>query len=375
MPSEAAPFPQANPKATYQEHASAIIAAVTRVLESGIYILGEEVTQFEREFAAFLGVRETVAVGSGTDALALALRGFGVGNGDLVITTSNTAVATVSAIYQAGAEPLLVDVDPETFTLDPNHFERALDANRSRVKAVIPVHLYGHPVALQPILNLAREHKISVLEDCAQSHGASLDNRLTGTWGEAAAFSFYPTKNLGALGDAGAITTNDPQLAARLRMLRQYGWQERYISQVNGINTRMDPVQAAILRVLLPHLESFNVRRRKIATRYSEGLAGLPLHRPVVRPEVIHAFHQYTIRCPNRPHVQKALAAAGIPSAVLYPVPIHLQPAYKDRINIGPLGLKETERAAGEILSLPLFPQLAVENVARVIAAIRSALE
>ncbi len=365
---------QANPKAAYLEHATAVLASVQRVLESGIYILGEEVQQFEVEFSRFVGASETVAVGSGTDALAVALRALGVGSGDLVATTSNTAVATVSAIYQAGAEPILIDVEPDTLTLSPSRFEEALETNPGKIKGVIPVHLYGHPADMPAIEAIAQRHGIFILEDCAQSHGASLNGRQTGTWGSAAAFSFYPTKNLGALGDAGAVTTSNPALAEQIRLLRQYGWKTRYISQINGINTRMDPVQAAILRVFLQHLAESNQRRAAIADLYTQGLAGLPLRCPAVRPGAKHAYHQYTIRSASRDRIQAGLSALGIPSAILYPVPIHLQPAYKNAIRIGPGGLPETELAASEILSLPLYPQIPKQHVELVIQALRQLL-
>jgi dTDP-4-amino-4,6-dideoxygalactose transaminase len=261
---------QSNPKANFLAHEAEIRSAIARALESGWYILGGEVAAFEKEFAAFLGARHVVGVGNGTDALALVLRACGIGPGDAVITVSHTAVATVAAIELTGASPVLVDVEPETFTMDVNCLEEAIRESVSkklRLKAIVPVHLYGHPADMAAIMEIARRHGLRVIEDCAQAHGAVISGKMTGTFGDAAAFSFYPTKNLGALGDGGAVATDDPALAEKISQLREYGWKNR-ISQYAGLNSRLDEIQAAILRVKLKYLSAENARRREIAKLY-----------------------------------------------------------------------------------------------------------
>jgi dTDP-4-amino-4,6-dideoxygalactose transaminase len=344
----------------YHARKEEIDSAIARVLESGRYILGPEVEAFEQEFAAFVGVGQCVGVGNGTDALELALRALGIGSGDVVITTSNTAVATVAAIELAGATPLLVDVDDETLTLSPSALEQALTTTRAA--AVIPVHLYGQPADMPAICAVAAKHQLCVIEDCAQAHGATIQQRQVGTWGDAAAFSFYPTKNLAAFGDGGAVVTNDPQLATRLRELRMYGWRERYISESAGMNTRLDELQAAILRVQLRHLPHDNNRRREIAARYSHSL-GKPA------PPAGHVYHQYVIRSSRRDELRHHLRERGIETAILYPQPIHQQPAYRGRIaTAGELPV--TERAARELLCLPIHPWLSDSDADRVAAAI-----
>lgn len=365
--------PQCDPKANYLAHKAEIDAAVTAVLESGWYILGKAVTAFEAEFAEYVGVRHGVGVGSGTDALLLALLAAGIGNGDGVITVSHTAVATVAAIEMAGAVPLLIDIDPDTFVLNPDLLEEAIAAFEGSdvdVKAVIPVHLYGHPAAMARIVEIARRHQLWVIEDCAQAHGAWIDGRRVGAWGDLAAFSFYPTKNLGALGDGGILVTNDDMLAARTRQIRQYGWQQRYISEVPGINTRLDEVQAAILRVKLRALDAENERRRHIAARYDQELTGAPLRLPGVYGDVTHVYHQYVVRSAQRDQLQAHLRGLGIGTLVHYPQPVHCQPAYRDRIAVhGPLTHSET--AAAQVLSLPIFPEMSDADVTAVIAAIQ----
>ncbi len=267
----------ADPRVGYRAQQIEIDRAIARVLESGHYILGPEVSAFEEEWADFLGVQHALGVGNGTDAIQLALRALGIGRGDVVITTSNTAVATVAAIELAGAEPLLVDVDEGTLNMSAPSFEAVLSADsHRRIKAVIPVHLYGQPADMPAISALAQRYDLRVVEDCAQAHGAMIGGRMVGTWGDAAAFSFYPTKNLAALGDGGAVVTNDTALAERMRALRTYGWRERHRSEEPGMNTRLDEVQAAILRVQLPFLEKGNARRREIAQHYHDSLGQFP---------------------------------------------------------------------------------------------------
>ena len=361
---------QADPRAGYLAHKAEITAAVARVLESGRYILGAEGTAFEREWADYVGAAHAVGVANGTDALQLTLRALGIGHGDVVVTTSNTAVATVAAIELAGASPLLVDVDPNRLTLAPDLLERAIAQHDRAIKAVIPVHLYGQPADMPAITRIAQAHGLRVIEDCAQAHGAEIAGRKVGTWGDGGAFSFYPTKNLAALGDAGAVVTNDATLASRMRELRTYGWRERYISEHAGMNTRLDDVQAAILRVKLRHLEVENRRRRQIARRYDDALgafANLALPKPSAA--VRHVYHQYVIRLADREPLRAYLESEQIGTAILYPLPIHQQPAYRERIALaGPL--RVTERAAKELLCLPLHPWMDDVDIARTVAAI-----
>jgi dTDP-4-amino-4,6-dideoxygalactose transaminase len=374
------PIPQTDPRAGYLEERAAIDAAIARVLASGQYILGREVEAFEAEFAAWLGMGHAVGVGSGTDALELALRACGIGQGSgtgqLVFTVSHTAVATVAAIERAGAVPVLVDIEPGGFTMDPTALEAALsDPPPGRPAAILPVHLYGEPADLAPIMNLSRRHGLYVIEDCAQSHGAAYHGAPTGSFGDIACFSFYPTKNLGALGDAGMTAANDPGLAVALREIREYGWRDRYVSARIGINTRLDPLQAGVLRARLPRLAGDNARRQAIAAQYDQGLAGLPLDLPRRRAECGHVFHQYVIRTPQRDGLREHLRAAQIGTGIHYPVPVHLQPAYEARLAAYPAGLPQTTRAMREILSLPIYPQLAPDAADRVIAAIRRFFE
>jgi dTDP-4-amino-4,6-dideoxygalactose transaminase len=363
-------IPQADPRAGYLAQRQEIDAAIARVLEGGRYILGEEVKAFERAFADYVGVGHGVGVGSGTDALVLALKAIGVGPEDYVVTVPHTAVATVAAIELAGARPLLVDIDPVHFTLDPAALARVLAAPPGRIAAVIPVHLYGQAVDLGAILALARPHGVRVIEDCAQSHGARLGTARTGSVGDLAAFSFYPTKNLGALGDGGMVVTADPALAERVRALREYGWRERYVSDIAGANSRLDELQAAVLRVKLARLDHDNARRAAVAAAYDQGLAGLALGLPARRAGASHVFHQYVVRARDRDGLRERLTARGVGTTIHYPVPVHLQPAYRGRLAIAPGGLGESERAAREVLSLPLYPELGDDAVAAVVAAL-----
>jgi dTDP-4-amino-4,6-dideoxygalactose transaminase len=377
--SSVAGVPQNDPKAAYLDCQAAIDAAIARVLASGWYILGEETRSFEAEFAAAMGCRHGVGVGNGTDALILALRALGIGAGQTVATVSHTAVATVAAIETAGARPLLIDIDPATYTMDPAALEQALAApppGGDSIAAILPVHLYGQAADLTALGTLARRYGVRLIEDCAQAHGATFGGRPVGSFGDVACFSFYPTKNLGALGDGGALATSDDALAAEIRAIREYGWRERrYVSERTGVNSRLDELQAAILRVKLPHLAADNARRAAIAARYDAGLAGLALAVPARAPGRRHVFHQYVVRTKRRDALREALQVSRIGTNIHYPIPIHLQPAYRDRIALGPSGLEETERAAGEILSLPMYPQLSDAQVERTIAAIRAALD
>jgi dTDP-4-amino-4,6-dideoxygalactose transaminase len=367
-----AAIPQADPRAGYLELKPDIDAAIGRALASGRYILGDEVAAFEREFAAYVGARDVVGVASGTDALVLALRAVGVVPGDTVATVSHTAVATVAAIELAGARPLLLDVGPRDFTLDVEEFARLLSAG-TQIRAVVPVHLYGQAARLDELLPLARRHGVAVIEDCAQAHGATLSGKRLGSLGDAGCFSFYPTKNLGALGDGGAVVASDERLSRRLRELREYGWRERYISAIPGQNSRLDEVQAALLRVKLARLDGDNQRRQAIATRYDAALAASSLTVPYRRPGASHVFHQYVVQTERRDSIRQALTAAAVGTAVHYPVPVHRQPAYAGRVALGPSGLRHSETLASRILSLPMFPQLPATAVERTIAELRRA--
>ncbi len=366
-------IPQTDPLAGYVEHKDEIDAAIARVLGNGRYILGPETELFEQEFAAFTGTSDAVGVANGTEALQLALLACGIGHGDFVFTVSHTAVATIAAIELTGAIPVFIDIDAHTFTICPGSLEDAVrimtKTNPGRCKAVIPVHLYGHPAAMRDILRIAESHGLRVIEDCAQSHGACLEGKMTGCWGDIAAFSFYPTKNLGAFGDGGAVVTNDAALAERVRQLRQYGWKTRFISESTGMNSRLDEVQSALLRVKLEYLEHDNSRRRDIAAKYDRGISHPALMKPQVEEGIKHVWHQYVVRSDQRDALKQYLAAQGIGTAVHYPQPVHLQPAYRHRIReIVPLS--QTEIIGAQILSLPMYPQLNDDDVERIITAV-----
>lgn len=364
--------PQANPGAGYRALRPEIDAAVARVLGSGWYILGAETGAFEEEFAAWLGVAHAVGCSNGTDALALALHALDIGPGCTVVTVSHTAVATVAAIEMAGATPLLIDIEPDTYTMDPAELAAVLErppAGLTPIRAVIPVHLYGQAADLPSILATCTRHGVAIIEDCSQAHGATLNQRKLGTFSEVAAFSLYPTKNLAALGDAAVLTSGDAALAVRLAALRQYGWRTHYVSDEVGVNSRLDELQAAILRVKLRHLDAQNTRRQAIADAYDAALAGGAIRPPVRRAGATHVFHQYVLRVPDRPSVQARLRARGIASSVHYPLPVHLQPAYRSRVALGPSGCSASERACTEVISLPMYPELTDEQVGQVCAA------
>ncbi|MBK8780788.1 MAG: DegT/DnrJ/EryC1/StrS family aminotransferase [Anaerolineales bacterium] len=333
--------------------------AIARVLAKGSFILGAEVTAFEKEFAEYCGVSHAVGVASGTEALQLALLACGVGENDEVLTTAHTAVATVSAIEATGARPVLVDIDPARYALDPNLLEKSITP---RTRAIIPVHLYGCPVDMNPVIQFARKKNLFVVEDCSQAHGALYEGRKVGSLGDIAAFSFYPTKNLGAFGDGGAVVTDNAELAERVRLLRQYGWKEHYISSVKGINSRLDELQAAILRVKLRHLDDWNLRRRELANLYFELLADTELVLPTLSENSLHVFHQFVVRHPQRDALKEYLKERGIHSLIHYPMPIHLQPAYAE-LGYSAGSLPNTELASREVLSLPLYPELTEEQI------------
>ena len=355
-------IPQVDPRANYLAHKDEIDAAIARVLTSGRYILGQEVSTFEQEFAGYIGVKFGIGVGSGTDALHLALRACGVGAGDEVITVSHTAVATAAAIELSGAKPVFIDIESDTFLMDPSGIEKAVTP---RTKAILPVHLYGNVAEMERILDVANRYGLHVVEDCAQSHGARYKERRSGAWGTVAAFSFYPTKNLGALGDGGMVVTNDPELATRVRSLREYGWHQRHVSETAGLNSRLDELQAAVLRVKLRYLDGSNEERRRRARRYTQRLQGADIRCPSVREHVDPVYHLYVIRTQERDSLRDFLRGQGIQTLIHYPVPVHLQNAYK-QLGCDPGDLPVTEECSRQILSLPLYPEMPESEIEEV---------
>lgn len=356
----------ADPKAGFLAHEAEIRGAIDRVLASGHYILGPEVAAFEQAFAAYLGGGHCAGVADGTEAIELALRAVGVAPGDRVATVGNTVSATIAAVQQIGAVPVYVEIDPSTMVMCPVALSRVLAAEGGRIKAVLPVHLYGYPADMPAISAAAVAHGAVVVEDCAQAHGARIDGRAVGTWGAAAAFSFYPTKNLGALGDGGGVFSRDQAVIERVRLLRQYGWKTRYWSEVAGRNSRLDELQAAILRVKLTHLDAENARRRALAARYHERLAGTALRLPTTRVGHVGVVHQFAVRTPRREALKTCLLEQGIACGVLYPFPVYKQPAYA----APSVALPVTERACEEVLCLPCHPGITGTDVDRVSDAI-----
>jgi dTDP-4-amino-4,6-dideoxygalactose transaminase len=341
--------------------------AIQSVLEEGWFILGKRVSALEREFAAYCGAAFGIGVANGTDALQLALMACDVGLEDEVVTSPLSATFTALAISATGAIPRFVDIDPETYNLDPQRLEEAIGP---RTKAIIPVHLYGQPADMDPILAIARQHDLKVIEDAAQAHGAEYKGRNAGTLGDVACFSFYPSKNLGAFGDAGMVVTDDEALAEKVRMLRHGGQRGRYEHVLLGLNSRLDELQAAILRVKLTHLDEWNARRRHLAALYTALLGDSAVDPPLEIPNVKHVYHLYVIRTPDRDALQQYLDEQGVGTAIHYPTPIHLQGAYCS-LGIAPGSFPEAERAAQQILSLPIYPELTDTKVRRVAAHIR----
>ncbi len=357
------PYPQADQR----RHEVALTHAMQRVCASGSYILGAEVDAFETEFATYLGLSQVVGVASGTDAIELILRALGIGAGSKVAVPSFAPSAVAAGVARSGAAPEFVDIEPGTFTLCPEALDALLSSPRGRgVKAAVVVHLYGHPADWESLQRVADEHGIELLEDCAQAHGALWHGRPVGTLGRVAAFSFYPTKNLGALGDAGAVATNDTELAERLRVIRQYGWKERYVSEQAGVNSRLDELQAAVLRVKLGALDESVLQRRRLAAEYDARLVGSRVvTAPMVRGGCEHAYHQYVVRSERRDALMLHLQRAGIPVAALYPVPLHRQRAFGDGNEL----LLESDRAAAAVLSLPMHPYLSEDAVGAALKA------
>jgi dTDP-4-amino-4,6-dideoxygalactose transaminase len=350
-------------KAQYQSIKPEIDAAISRVLESSQFVLGEEVAGFEREFAKYCGASDCVAVNSGTSALHLALLAAGVGPGDEVITVPFTFVASVAAVLYAGARPVLVDIDPGSFNMDPATIEAALTP---RTKALLPVHLYGQTADMDPIMEIAQRHGLVVIEDAAQAHGAKYKGRSAGSIGHIGCFSFYPAKNLGAYGEGGAVTTNNSEYANKVRMLRDWGADRKYHHLLRGYNYRMEGFQGAILRVKLRHLEPWTETRRAFAKKYNQLLADCGLTLPVEIPGSRHVYHLYTVRAADRDSLQASLLAEGIQTAVHYATPVHLQPAYAD-LGYGQGSFPQSERAANEVLSLPLYPEISDIQFERVL--------
>lgn len=343
-------------------------AALQRVVSRGWFILGEEGEAFEAAFARYTGARHCIGVGNGLDALVLTLRALGIGAGDEVIVPGATFIATWLAVSAVGATPVAVDVDRRDRTLD---IAATAAAVTPRTRAIVPVHLYGHPADMRALRALAGRHALALVEDAAQAHGAAQHGVRCGALGDAAAWSFYPGKNLGALGDGGAITTDDGALAARLRALRNYGSRQRYVHEVAGTNSRLDELQAAVLRAKLPRLDDWNAARAAIAGRYAEGLAGLDLALPAARADVVHAWHLYVVECDDRDGLRERLARRGIECHVHYPRAPHQQGAYRAMVP-HPGALPVTERLAATALSLPLSPTMTAAQVDRVIDAVRA---
>jgi dTDP-3-amino-3,4,6-trideoxy-alpha-D-glucose transaminase len=355
-------------EASYRELEQPIDAAVKRVLGSGRFVLGAEVEQFERRFADHVGAKHCVGVGNGLDALTLGLASLDIGPGDDVIVPAATAFPTWLAVSRVGATPVPVGVNEATFTLDPGALEAAIN---DRTRAIVPVHLYGHPADLDSIAGVAHEHGLLVVDDAAQAHGAQYRGRPIGALTSASAFSFYPTKNLGAVGDGGAVTTDDDSIADRVRMLRNYGAREKCRYECLGWNSRLDPIQAAVLRVKLDKLDEWNSRRRAVAARYREGLSGLSwLRLPSEASWAVHVYHLFVIRAWARDELAQHLAAASIVTAIHYPVPPYRQPAYRDLPTLRPMG--DLDAAHGELLSLPIGPHLSDAQVDHVIDAVLS---
>lgn len=354
-------------RATYTELQQEVDDAIGSVLRSGAFVLGKEVDAFEQQFAAYLGIKHCIGVGSGLDALHLALRALGAGPGDEVLVPSNTYIATWLAVSYTGATPVPVEPDPRTYNIDPSRIEAAITP---RTRGIVPVHLYGQSADMDPILQIARQRGLWVLEDAAQAHGARYKGVRVGGLGDAAGWSFYPGKNLGAFGDGGAITTNSDEIADRVRVLRNYGSRVKYLNEVRGFNSRLDSIQAAILRIKLAHLDEWNARRREVAGHYARSLDGVALVLPQQSAWAEHVFHLFVVRSQHRDSLMQHLQARGIGSIIHYPIAPHLQNAYAD------LGLREgdlplTERLHREVLSLPIGPHLGAEKTEAVIQAVR----
>lgn len=350
-------IPFADLKREYVEIKEEINQAIERVLKSGWFILGEEVKHFEEDFSKYTSAKYGIGVNSGSDALFLSVKSLGIGKGDEVITTSHTFISTVDAITRNGAKPVFVDIDPDTYCIDTTKIEGKITEN---TKAILPVHLYGHPAEMDTIMNIALKHKLFVIEDACQAHGAEYKGKKVGSIGDLGCFSFYPIKNLGASGDGGIIVTNNEELAEKLKLLRNYGQSKKYYHEFVGINSRLDEIQASILSVKLKHLDTWNEKRRDLAKLYDELLEDVQVVKPFEKEDVRHVFHLYVIRSKERDRLQQYLIANGIETQIHYPVPIHKQKAYQ---SLGNDNLPITEKICQEILSLPLHQWLQNEQV------------
>ena len=356
-------------RAQYKQMKPEIDAAVARVIDSAQFVLGPEVAAFEERFADYCGVTHCTALNSGTSALHLALLAAGIGRGDEVITVSMTFVATTAAILYCGAKPVFVDVEPDTWTMDPTLIEAAITP---RTKAILPVHLHGLMADMDPIIDIARRHGLVVIEDAAQSHGAEYKGRRAGSIGDVGCFSFYPGKNLGAYGEGGAAVTNNPELARQMALLRDWGQETKYNHVVAGYNYRMDGIQGAVLNVKMDYIEAWTEARRAVASHYDRLLASSRYRRPAPPSHCRHVYHVYAIELAQRDEVQKALQAAGIGTGIHYPVPVHLQKAYAD-LGYGPGDFPVTEALADRFLSLPIYAELRPEQVAEVVRGLEQA--
>jgi dTDP-4-amino-4,6-dideoxygalactose transaminase len=343
-----------------------VMSRIEAVLERQMFVLGDELSRFEEEFSRYLGTKYTVGVNSGSDALLLAIKALGIEQGDEVLTVSHTFISTADAITRNRARAVFVDIDPDTYTMDVSQVDKLVG---DRTKAILPVHLYGHPADMGPLTEVARKHGLHVVEDASQAHGAKYKGTNVGGMGDLGCFSFYPSKNLGAYGDCGAIVTNDEELAERLRLLRNYGQPAKYYHETIGVNSRMDEIQAAILSAKLGHLDEWNERRRRMAKMYNDLLSGASVSTPVERDYARHVYYVYVARCNRRAELQHHLSAKGIQTQIHYPVPIHKQKAYST-LSAG-VSLPVTERVSREILSLPMHPWLRKNEVEYVAKAIR----
>lgn len=358
-------IPMVDLKIQYRQLQAEIDEAVRNVLESAYFIMGPQGTSFEEEIAAYLGVKHAIGVASGTDALHLALRATGLGPGDEVITTPFTFIATAEAIAYVGATPVFVDIDPATFNID---VEQVAAAITPATRAVLPVHLFGQPADLEPLKKICLDNDLLLVEDCAQSCGARYGDKMTGAWGDLGCYSFFPSKNLGCFGDGGLVVTDSDDLAAQVRTLRNHGSRERYHHSIIGYNSRLDDLQAAILRVKLKHLDRFNQQRRENAHRYSSKLSELGITVPFEDGKGTHVYHQYTVLMDQREAVQKALAAEGIASAIYYPIPLHQQEVFQQQCR--GISLPVSEQVAEQCLSLPIYPELTAAQVDRIVETI-----
>ncbi len=363
-------IPLVDLKNQYQNIKEDVLSEISQALDSMQLFLGKNVQALESDFAGYCGTEFAIGVSSGTDALHIALRACGIGPGDEVITVSHTFIATVEAIILAGAKPVLIDIDPETYNMDTSQVEKAIT---SKTKAIIPVHIYGYPADMDPIIEIARNHDLKIIEDACQAHGAEYKGRRVGSLGDIGCFSFYFTKNLGAYGEGGIITTSDPDIARRCRMLRDHGQNEKYHHALIGINGRLDELQAAVLRIKLPHLENWIEKRRVLAQAYNEGLPE-SLIKPQDMPWAKHVYHLYVVRTPERDQLREWLESKDVGAGMHYPIPVHLQEAWR-ACGGGELSLPVTEKITKEIISLPMYPELTLEEAGIICSYVREFID